>query len=251
MASNPSKPTKKRARTQNPKSSSQVVIYQGGSSSNPLSSANVNPLLSRGGKSGRIGKPNILDGYYYDGNDLEGTTFWELVKFQKWEKFWLEFDGRSFEYKMRNFREDFGLSSSGFASYAVDMWPPAEEIESAAKLTAILNNGRRFRNGYRKKGVVDTVPCLHLYTGEERFVNTCCVKSLVPVGSQDRNPSRVVNSLTYKFMLRQRINLPIIIAFHMRHSMGNTKATTLPYGMLITHIMESWGGDRVFPRVGG
>ncbi|GAA0152280.1 hypothetical protein LIER_10797 [Lithospermum erythrorhizon] len=34
----------------------------------------------------------------------------------------------------------------------------------------------------------------------------------------------------------------------MRHSMGNNKATTLPYEMLIIHIMESWGGDNLFPR---
>ncbi|GAA0157053.1 hypothetical protein LIER_14400 [Lithospermum erythrorhizon] len=193
-----SKPTKKRARTQNPQTSNQLAIVESGSSSNQRPSANRNVFPARGGKCGRAGKPNILDG--------------------------------------------------GFSSYANEVWPSDDEIVSFDRMTEVLNNGRRFRNGYQKRGLLDMIPRLHLYTMEARFTNTCVVKSLVPVGSQYWNLNKVVTSLTYKFLMGERINLPIFIAFHMRHSIGNHKATTLPYGMLITHTMESWGGDSLFPR---
>ncbi|GAA0165747.1 hypothetical protein LIER_21071 [Lithospermum erythrorhizon] len=39
---------------------------------------------------------------------------------------------------------------------------------------------------------------------------------------------------------RLQINLPVIIDSHMNYSMFNAKATTLPYGMLISHIMRKW-----------
>ncbi|GAA0186834.1 hypothetical protein LIER_34122 [Lithospermum erythrorhizon] len=149
---------------------------------------------------------------------------------------------------MRKFKDDFGLSSNRFCSYANEVWPSGDEVESFAHVNEMLNIGRRFKNGYRKRGVVDTLPCLDLYMGEARFADSCVVKSLVPIRYQDRNPNKVVTSLTYKFLMGEKINLPIFIASHMRHSMWNNKTTTHPYGMLITHIMESWYDDNLFPH---
>ncbi|GAA0163178.1 hypothetical protein LIER_19109 [Lithospermum erythrorhizon] len=82
-----SNPSKKRGRNQNPQTSNQLAIVELGSSSDPRPSVNRNILPASSGKSGRAGKLNILDGYYYDGTDLEGSHFWDLVKIQKWEKF--------------------------------------------------------------------------------------------------------------------------------------------------------------------
>ncbi|GAA0180168.1 hypothetical protein LIER_42241 [Lithospermum erythrorhizon] len=141
----------------------------------------------------------------------------------------------SFVYNRKNFLENFGLESRGFNAYADKKWP--DELPPFLDVSLDLNNHSEFPLDVEKD---HTIPQFQLFHGEDKFATNCLGRAIIPTGTQDRRVPKTTSSLLYNFKNRLQINFPVIIDSHMNYVMFNAKATTLPYGMLISHIMRKW-----------
>ncbi|GAA0170608.1 hypothetical protein LIER_24832 [Lithospermum erythrorhizon] len=226
-----------------------------------------NKLVSRGGKQGKQGKKNILEGYYFHPTELAETNFWSLIKEQGWDtsltshdsihpdwvyyfyedvkilfgsnfskvKIIIQCGDHSFVYNSKNFLEDFGLESRGFNSYADKKWP--DELPPFLDVSLDLKNHREFSPVVEKD---HTIPQFQLFDGDDKFATNCMRRAIIATGTQDRRVPKTTSSLLFNFKNRLQINLHVIISSHMNYAMFNAKATTLPYGMHISHIMRKW-----------
>lgn len=226
-------------------------------------------------------KDRVLPGLIIGDSSLENSDMMKCIVEQGWEKFFeldivcckdliiafyrnlkveitsnqaklsVKINNVTKVYSSDDFARDFGILNKGNSKYFENTWTDVSDDERVSKVMS-FNNGlypKKWAYPGQGKMVIEkgrtikkkfVPPHRSCLDGEGYMVLKLVRSGIIPTLNRSLEPSRNELEIFLKLKANVKMNLFMLIAQHMKYS-HDSKGQTLPYGMFVTRLMQTWG----------